>query len=91
MNHTSFKDALHSLHWQSYGIHFLIAFLKFARDSIDFISSGTYFHIFGPTITDKIHYQKYENQAKRPENFDSCFVSFDDYFQKLIFGGKTGH
>ena len=28
----------------------------------------------------------------RPENFDICFcVSFDRYYQKLIFGGQTRH
>ena len=36
--------------------------------------------------------KKIEQNWARPENVDICFcVSFDRYYQKLMFGGETRH
>ena len=48
MNPIPFKKVLQSLHRHICGAQFLIAFLKLLRDFKDFISSGTWLHIFGP-------------------------------------------
>ena len=45
---TPFNKVLQNLHWHIYCTHFLIAFLKLLRDCKNFISSGSWLHIFGP-------------------------------------------
>ena len=50
MNVAPYKNIIHSLHWQSRGIHLLSPFLKLVKYFKDFISSGTCFHIFGPML-----------------------------------------